>query len=125
MGNRTTIHTIALMEDIRSLSSMAIPELFPAREEAFKDYGMPMALPDLEKMLCRRGYAPALFYGVFEGDKLVSFTLNCVGSYNGKTTIYDTSTGTIEKYRGRGLATKILEHSFPVLQQAGAEQYLL
>lgn len=67
----------------------------------------------------------ALSFGAFDGEKMVSFTLNGIGKYLGRLTAYDTSTGTIEAYRGQGLASGIFEHSLPFLKEAGVEQYLL
>ncbi len=76
-------------------------------------------------MLSRRGFVPSLSFGIFEGDKLISFTLNGIGQFNGEKTAYDTGTGTIKEYRGRGLASKIFTDSLPFLKQAGVSQYLL
>ena len=56
---------------------------------------------------------------------MVSFTLNGIGSFGGIKTAYDTGTGTIENFRGQGLATKIFQHSVPSLKEAGISQYLL
>lgn len=38
---------------------------------------------------------------------------------------YDTGTGTLKDYRGRGLATRIFEYSIPYLREAGIKEYLL
>ena len=113
------------MEDIRSLEGVGYDELFETRNEAFRGYPVSWTKEAFIKMITRRGYVPALSFGAFDGQRLVSFTLNCTGTYNGKQTIYDTSTGTIEEYRGKGLASKIFEASLPSLKAAGAEQYLL
>lgn len=64
-------------------------------------------------------------FGAFHGYKLVSFTLNAKEQFYGKLTAYDTATGTIEAYRGQGLAARIFNTSLPVLKEAGVEQYLL
>ncbi|MCW3121284.1 MAG: GCN5-Related N-Acetyltransferase [Flavipsychrobacter sp.] len=113
------------MEDIRSLEGVGYDELFEVRNEAFRGYPVSWTKEAFIKMITRRGYVPALSFGAFDGQRLVSFTLNCIGTYNGKRTIYDTSTGTIEEYRGKGLASRIFEASRPALKTAGAEQYLL
>jgi ribosomal protein S18 acetylase RimI-like enzyme len=80
---------------------------------------------ELQAMLHRRGFAPGLSFGAFENHKLVSFTLNGIGYYNGIKTAYDTGTGTLDKYRGKGLASKIFKTAVPFLKEAGMEQYVL
>ena len=76
-------------------------------------------------MLKRRGFYPNLSIAAFEGDEIVAFTLNGIGDFNLVPTAYDTGTGTLLEYRGKGLATKIFEYSIPFLKEAGIKQYLL
>ena len=59
------------------------------------------------------------------GNKIVAFTLNGIGYFNRIPTAYDTGTGTLKNYRGKGLATKIFEYSIPYLKSANVKQYLL
>lgn len=99
--------------------------LFEAFQEAFKDYEMQLNQDELLHMLHRRGYTPQLSFGAFAGEKLVSFTFNGIGRHNNKFTAYDTGTGTIEEFRGKGLAGRIFEFSIPHLKDAGINQYLL
>jgi ribosomal protein S18 acetylase RimI-like enzyme len=113
------------MEEIRTLTGTSTDSLFTAWAEAFRDYEPTRNKPQLNKMLHRRGYVPELSFGAFDGDQLVGFTLNGLGPFEGKRTVYDTGTGTIPAYRGRGLAAKIFMSSLPFLKQYGAEQYLL
>jgi len=113
------------MESIRSLEKVSNDKLFEAFQEAFKDYEMQLTQPELEKMLHRRGFMPALSFGAFSDDRLVSFTFNGTGRFNDQLTAYDTGTGTIEEYRGLGLASKIFEYSIPHLKAACISQYLL
>lgn len=113
------------MESIRSLEEVGQDTLFKAFQEAFKDYEMQLTRPQLLTMLDRRGFTPGLSFGAFSGEKLVSFTFNGTGSFNNQLTAYDTGTGTIEEFRGRGLASKVFEYSIPHLKSAGISQYLL
>ena len=73
----------------------------------------------------RRGFQPEFSFAAFEEREIVAFTLNGIGLYNGTRTAYDTGTGTLEEYRGQGLATKIFEYSIPFLKKRGIQQYLL
>jgi ribosomal protein S18 acetylase RimI-like enzyme len=99
--------------------------IFGAWEDAFAGYARTWSRQEFERDMRRRGYVASLSFGAFDDDKLVSFTLNGIGQFNGTRTAYDTGTGTIQDYRGLGLATRIFDRSVPYLRQAGIEQYLL
>lgn len=111
--------------EIKSLYNTGFDTLFKAFSRAFADYEMQVNELQLHAMLTRRGYLPKLSFGAFDGDELVAFTLNGIGLFGGIPTAYDTGTGTLATYRGRGLATKIFEFSIPHLREAGIRQYLL
>ncbi|MGW8315676.1 MAG: GNAT family N-acetyltransferase [Bacteroidales bacterium] len=111
--------------DIRLLSDTSSGQLFQAFREAFMDYEMQLDHHELDNMLKRRGFDPELSFGAFDRDRLVAFTFNGIGSFKGKKTAYDTGTGTVKEYRGRGLAGKIFQYSIPWLRKAGIRQYLL
>jgi len=113
------------MIEIRPLTNIPLSTLYHAFSEAFKDYEMQLGQAELAKMLQRRGYDPALSFGAFDRHKLVAFTFNGIGSYQGIQTAYDTGTGTIEEYRGQGLARQIFTHSLPYLKNTGIKRYLL
>lgn len=110
---------------ISALAGFGFDELFACHVQAFKGYPFQWDRNALKKTIDRRGYNPALSFGAFYNGQLVSFTWNGIGTYNGLKTAYDTGTGTIEEHRGKGLASKIFEHSIPYLKAAGIEQYIL
>jgi len=113
------------METIKSLENTEFETLFAAFNEAFIDYELQINRQELKVMLARRGFVPELSFGAFDNNKLVSFTLNGIGLFEGIKTAYDTGTGTLKEYRGKGLASRIFSFSIPVLQQAGINQYVL
>jgi ribosomal protein S18 acetylase RimI-like enzyme len=113
------------METINSLEKISSDLLFTSFSEAFKDYEVQITKNEFQVMLLRRGFVPELSFGAFDQDRLVSFTLNGIGNFNGIKTAYDTGTGTIKEYRQKGLATRIFEFSIPILKDAGVSQYLL
>ncbi len=113
------------METIKPLDSISFDTLYSAFNEAFGSYEVKVNKDELQIMLKRRGFVPKLSFGTFVNDKLVSFTLNGIGMFNGKKTAYDTGTGTIEAFRGKGMASKIFTYSIPYLKDAGISQYLL
>ncbi len=113
------------MYRLDSLKDIPFDDLFKSFKNAFSDYEMQLEKDELERMLVRRGFVPELSFGAFDRDKLVAFTFNGIGNFNGVRTTYDTGTGTMKEYRKKGLATKIFEYSIPFLKAAGVKQYLL
>ncbi len=110
---------------VKPLTGIDIAIINSAWQDAFKDYPVSWTKTDIEKMLVRRGYVPELSFGAFEGDELVSFTLNCVGEYDGMLSAYDTGTGTRPAFRGRSLAARIFHAAEPFLKQQNIKQYIL
>ena len=110
---------------IKSFSKIDFDTLFKAFNQAFADYEIQLNNVQLQTMLKRRGFNPDLSFAAVENNEIVSFTLNGIGNFNGIPTAYDTGTGTLKAYRGKGLATKVFEYSIPFLQQANIKQYLL
>ncbi|MCQ4875604.1 GNAT family N-acetyltransferase [Butyricimonas paravirosa] len=111
--------------EIKSLDNTSHDKLFQAFEQAFTDYELQLNKAELLTMLKRRGFNPTLSFAAFDGDKIVSFTCNGIGDFNGTRMAYDTGTGTLKDYRGQGLATQIFEYSIPHLKEAGIKEYLL
>jgi len=113
------------MYKIDSLKNRSFDSLFESFKDAFADYEMQLEKEELERMLIRRGFVPELSFGAFDEEKLIAFTFNGIGNFNGVKTAYDTGTGTMKDYRGKGLATQIFNYSIPFLKDAGVKQYLL
>jgi ribosomal protein S18 acetylase RimI-like enzyme len=110
---------------IRSLDGTSLSELHAAREAAFAGYVVSWTPGAYERLLQRRGFVSRLSFGAFEDERLVSFTLNGVGTFNGISTVYDCGTGTHPDYQGKGLAGEIFRYSLPILTRQGIGQYLL
>ncbi len=113
------------METITSLDKISFDFLFDAFSGAFNDYEVQINKDEFHMMLSRRGFVPELSFGAFDEDQLVSFTLNGIGMFNNQETAYDTGTGTVKEYRGKGLATEVFTFSIPKLKKAGITQYVL
>lgn len=111
--------------EIKSLEETRFDVLFEAFDQAFAEYEVRLDKRQLQIMLKRRGFNPHLSFAAFDGDRIVAFTCNGIGNFNGVLTAYDTGTGTLKDYRGQGLATRVFEHSLPYLREAGIDQYLL
>jgi ribosomal protein S18 acetylase RimI-like enzyme len=108
---------------LRSLESESFEAIHAAFAEAFSDYVVRLSptLDGLREMLTRRGWVPELSVGVYDGAKLVAFTLN---GFDG-TTGYDSGTGVIPSHRRAGLARQTMEWSRARLRDAGATRYVL
>lgn len=117
----TDIHTI----ELRSLAGIPFDEISRAFLAAFADYGMDLDTDKLRDMLTRRGARFDLSFAAFDAGRIVSFIINGIGSHDGRPTAYDTGTGTLEQYRGRGLTDRIFAYSTAFLRNAGIETYLL
>ena len=111
--------------EIRSLNNICLNELFEAFEQAFADYEVQLNKVELLTMLKRRGFEPKASFGAFDGNKIVSFTCNGIGNFYGTPTAYDTGTGTLKDYQGKGLATQVFKYSSPHLKALGVKEYLL
>lgn len=111
--------------EIRSLENIDFDTLFEGFSNAFSDYEIHFDRSEVRSMLIRRGYMPQLSFAAFDEDRIVAFTLNGIGLFNGIPTAYDTGTGTVKEYRGHGIAREIFTYSLPYLKEAGIRQYLL
>lgn len=111
----------------RALEDGDFAAIHRAFGEAFGDYAVPFQLTpeQLREMLRRRGWSPEASVGVFDGERLVAFTLNGVGTWRGVRTGYDTGTGVVPSHRGRGLSRRMIDESIDRLRHRGAAQYLL
>lgn len=111
--------------EIKNLEHVGFDDIFHAFERAFCDYAISFEKEEVRSMLKRRGFNPGLSFAAYDKGEIVAFTLNGTGMYGNISTAYDTGTGTIKEYRGKGLAQEIFTHSIPYLKQAGIEQYVL
>lgn len=111
--------------EMKSLNNICLDELFEAFEQAFADYEVQLNKIELLTMLKRRGFESKASFGAFDGNKIVSFTCNGIGNFYGTPTAYDTGTGTLKDYQGKGLATQVFKYSIPHLKALGIKEYLL
>lgn len=111
--------------EIRNLKDVDFDTLFQAFDDAFSDYEVHFEKSEVQSMLKRRGYNPELSFAAFHNGRIVAFTLNGVGWHEGVLTAYDTGTGTLREFRGKGIAGEIFTASIPYLKEAGVKRYLL
>ena len=111
--------------EFRNLEHCDFNTLFNGFERAFADYEIHFEKEEIRSMLKRRGFNPKLSFAYFEDGEIVAFTLNGTGIFNNLPTAYDTGTGTVKEFRGKGLAGEIFTRSIPFLKESGIKQYLL
>lgn len=101
--------------------------LFRVFAAAFADYPIRIRLAygRFSEMLDSNCFAPGLSVGAFSGRRMVGLVLNGLRPYEGKLTAYDSGTGVLPRFRGRGVAGQMLQSVFGPLRQAGASRYLL
>jgi GNAT superfamily N-acetyltransferase len=108
---------------IRTLTPGDFDAVYAAFVDAFSDYVVKLSptREQLLEMLTRRGYAPEASVAMFEGDRVVAFTLNGVDGERA----YDSGTGVVISHRRRGLGRTIMEASMDVLRGHGCTSYVL
>lgn len=113
--------------DYSNLLNISFSKLHAAFLDAFSNYEIPFELSqaELQYMLERRGYLPALSSGAFLEDELIGFIFNGRGLWQGKPTAYDTGTGIIQAFQGKGIGKQLFNFTLTILKNAGIQQYLL
>ncbi|MFA6841268.1 MAG: GNAT family N-acetyltransferase, partial [Sphaerochaetaceae bacterium] len=112
---------------LSSLSDCLPEELHRCFVRAFGDYAVPMDLP-LEQfgtMLVRNGFDADLSVGAFHDGQLVGFVFNGVRDNISGKLAYDSGTAVLPRFRGRGIATRLVRYSMDRLAQAGVYGYVL
>ncbi len=111
----------------KSLEHVDFEVVHSAFIDAFSNYEVPFELTvqELSYMLERRGYATRFSYGAFYNNQLVGFVLNAVVDVKGLLTAYDTGTGIVQEFQGKGVAKKLLNFTIEKLKNQGVQQYQL
>ena len=115
------------MITFKTLDGIDIKDIHSCFLEAFANYEVPfnITLDEFSYMLARRGCDFSMSYGAFSNDVLVGFVLNGIGVWNGIPTAYDTGTGIIPDFQGKGIAKDLFRFVIEDLVDKGQKQYLL
>ena len=121
VGNQTAFR------DYRFLDDSYFSALYEAFIEAFSDYVFPFALTEVQfrNHINLNAVDLGSTVGCVEGGRLIGFSLNGFGEWDGKQTLYDAGTGVIPAMRRRGVSDAIFEMMIPVFRKKGIEQCLL
>jgi ribosomal protein S18 acetylase RimI-like enzyme len=110
---------------MQQLGNTSFEVIYKAFNLAFGNYEVQLSKDQLKAMLLRRGFDADLSFAELRDGEIISFILNGIGRFNGVASAYDTGTGTLEEFRGQGLATQIFNYSLPFLKERGICQYVL
>lgn len=120
-GNETALR------NCRFLGEDHFQQLYEAFIEAFSDYVFPFALTETQfrNHIDLNAVDLARTAGYFDSDKLVGFSLNGFGDWEGRPTVYDAGTGVIPAMRRRGISEAMFEMMLPRFRERGISQCLL
>jgi len=96
--------------------------------EAFADYAMDASSATEEQLLLRMRkncVAYDISPGLYDGDRLVGFTLIGIDEWGGCRTAFDAGTGIVAAFRKQGWAKRMFDHALPMLRARGVEQFVL
>ena len=103
-------------------------EIFETFKEAFKDYAIDISGYSRESFINRaikNGIDFESSVGLFDGDRMVGYTLVGTDTWKGRFSAYDIGTGIAKPHRGKGLARGMFEHALPRLRDIGVETFVL
>jgi ribosomal protein S18 acetylase RimI-like enzyme len=101
--------------------------LYATFTEAFSDYVYPFALTEAQfrNHLLLNGVDLSRTAGYFADERLVGFSLNGFGQWDGVSTVYDAGSGVIPDYRRQHICESMFEMMLPALAREGVDQCLL
>lgn len=118
-------YTARIMPTLRSVDKAQIHRAFL---EAFADYAMDASGTTEERLLLRMRKNAVdydLSPGLYDGDRLVGFTLIGIDTWGGRLSAYDAGTGIVPEFREQGWAKKMFEHALPAVRERGVERFVL
>lgn len=111
----------------RFLSKENYLTLYETNIAAFVDYLVPvkMTKEQFDNHIAQNAVDINLCVGAFANEKMVGYTMNGFGIWNGEKTAYDAGTGVLPEYRRQGIGKSIFKFLLPKLKKMGTEQMLL
>lgn len=113
--------------DIKTLGNIDFDEFLDCFLVAFENYFVKM--PTDKNYYKARWEAASvdfnLSYGLFDNERLIGFIIHAIDQRNGVVTAFNTGTGVIPEYRGKGIVKSIYEFAIKDLEQKGIEKSTL
>lgn len=113
--------------ECRFLNDDYLQKLYDAFTLAFSDYVIPFALTEAQFRNHINLTAVDLdrTVGCFVDERIVGFSLNGFGEWDGRRTVYDAGTGVVPDQRRRGFSESMFKMMLEDFAKAGVEQCLL
>jgi ribosomal protein S18 acetylase RimI-like enzyme len=96
--------------------------------EAFSDYQVDMSYMT-EEVMFKRAVKNAVDFessvGIFEGDRMVGFTLIGIDKWQNTLSAFDIGTGIIRNLRGKGIARQMFDFALPRLKTQAVKKFIL
>lgn len=95
--------------------------------EAFSDYFIPFSLSkdQFRNHILLNAVDLESSIGCFARGEMVGFSLNGLGEWNGRATVYDAGTGVVPAFRRRGVSRRMFEIMIPHFKDRGCARFLL
>jgi len=115
------------MYEFRNLENISFEDLANAHNLVFSDYVVPKhtTAEEIEAYFKVTGVNHSQSFGAFYEDKLIGLLANSVDTFRGKTVAYDAMTGIAREHRGKGLFSKLFEHTKISLKNNNITHYYL
>jgi ribosomal protein S18 acetylase RimI-like enzyme len=120
-GNQTSLR------ECRFLGLDHFASLYETFTAAFSDYVVPFALTEaqLRNHIILTAVDLDRTVGCFDGERLIGFSMNGFGTWQGRQTVYDACTGVLPEFRRQGVSRAMFEFMLPVLKKLGIERFVL
>lgn len=112
---------------VKKLASTSLDEVIDCFLAAFDNYYVEM--PTYKNYYIERWKAAKvdlnLSYGMFHHEKLVGFIIHAIDERNGSLTAFNTGTGVLPDYRGKGIVKSIYNYALKDLVENGVKKSVL
>ena len=112
---------------IRNLAALSTADIVECLLCAFSNYfvALPTDIGYWEKRFHAARVDRHLSFGMFDGEKLVGFIITGIDRHEGKLTAFNSGTGVLPGYRGKGVVDDIYEYALPHFRKNGVEKCML
>lgn len=109
------------------LSEVPNKELMECINMAFSDYAIPIHFTEdtLQKFLEASDINKSLSFCAYSANSMVGFILNSSNIYNDEQVVFDTGTGVIPEFRGKGVFSDLFSFAEQKLRKCGIKKYYL
>ena len=120
-GNQTSLR------QCRFLGEDYFQSLYETFTAAFSDYVIPFALTETQfrNHISLTAVDLERTVGCLEDNRLIGFSLNGFGTWEGRNTVYDAGTGVVPGHRRQGISEQMFDMMLPVFEKQEIDQFLL